>query len=109
MKKIITLFLLFIFFSCSQKPEEIKLSDLGTACEYLDASIMLVDEANKIRNENKNVKIGELEIEQLKLIDQKIKDIRNAGSKKYTIEEFKECSSYEILVEKFHTYNHLKF
>lgn len=95
------IFSLFIFFiNCTQKPEDINLSELKTACDYIDAYKKLLDASNKIKAEKKGEKIGEIELKQLNLLEKKISQVWDSGYKKYTVEEFKKCPGYNILIRE---------
>ena len=102
MKKTIKIFFTVIFIlsmltSCSQKPTEIKLSDLVTACDYTDAMEKCVDAITEIKKEADG-NFGDLSSdkkEYVSKLNRKQKQIRKALRKKFTRAEWEECESYE--------------
>lgn len=94
--------LVFIFTSwgCSQNPQEIKLSELHTACDYIDAIDQVCDAAIEIRGNRKFTDINEDEKKKIKDLKSKAYQIAFAGGKKYTAAEFKECPKQKELEEK---------
>lgn len=111
--------------SCTQKAEDIKLSDLKTACDFISAMGKVADA--QIKNEkDRDEKVAEIEelrtevmsteaLEKLikkqaevdekywdyrDVLKKKLKEIIEAGGKKYTYSEAKECPDYEMLEKK---------
>lgn len=91
-----------IISSCGTNAEDIKLSDLETACDYVDAQIVCA-EAIIDMGEDKDFSDFdewlEEDKEELEAIKKKVVEIRAAFRKKYTEAEFKECDSYEELLK----------
>ena len=113
MKKTIKIFFAVIFIlsmltSCSQKPTEIKISDLVTACDYLDAMEKCVDAILEIQKEAAELydgNIGDLSSDKEEYygkLKQKRKQIRKALRKKYDAEMYTQgqCESYKIYRKK---------
>ncbi len=89
-----------IMLGCTQKPENIKLSDLKTACDYVEAVEECVDAMTKIMDNKKREDLSQEDKDNMKVLKDKIKDIGKAASKKYTDDEAKECPSFERVKEK---------
>jgi hypothetical protein len=127
-KKIILLGLSIFMITCKQKPEDIKLSDMNNACDYLNAAERIIDaflERTKWENlsdeekegknvilkdprcESCNLYISENKIKELIVLADKFNDLDNAASKKYTIEELQECNDYDRLKIKFSIFGNL--
>jgi hypothetical protein len=111
MKKAIKIFFTVIFIlsmltSCSQKPTEIKLSDLVTACDYLEAMEKCFDAKQELKKEvdelyDGNIKNVPKEIkEYANKLKRKQRQIGKALQKKYTEAEWEECESYERIDAK---------
>jgi hypothetical protein len=94
--------LLFIFNSmgCSQNPKDIKLSDLHTACDYIDAIDQVCDVAIDLKGDKKVKDLTEEEKKKYQELETKAYQIAFAGGKKYTPAEFKECPKQKELEEK---------
>jgi hypothetical protein len=94
--------LVFIFTSlgCSQNPKDIKLSDLQTACEYIDAISQVCDAAIDIKGDKKVKDLSEEDKKKYQDLETKAYQIAFAGGKKYTPAEFKECPKQKELEEK---------
>jgi hypothetical protein len=112
MKKTIKIFFVGIFIlsiltSCSQKPTEIKLSDLVTACDYLDALEKCVDARIELEKEIDEVYDGNIKNlpkdkkEYANKLKRKMKQIDKALEKKFTRAEGEECESYKRLNAKW--------
>jgi hypothetical protein len=87
----------------SSNPEDIKLNDLKSPCDYVDAMqklIVAIDEvkgdlsASDLENTPEQTRI-------LRLV-RKMTKISDAGDKKYTEEELKECPNYAAVIGKAH-------
>ena len=105
MKKIMTilgvaLFASMIMGGCAQKPENIKLSDLETVCDYLDAMGKCGDAMIKTMENKKREDLSQEDKDYMNVLRDKMKDINKAAVKKYTDEEAKECPSFEAVKEK---------
>jgi len=127
MKKVMMAFIAFSFasmtmLSCTQKPEEIKLSDLKTACDFVSALGKIADagikweekydkeiikdhfdsekEGLEIYEKRKKEKEDKLFAER-EVLKKKLREITEAAGKKYTETEVKECPDFEMLEKKF--------
>ena len=89
-----------IMVSCTEKAEDIQLSDLKTVCDYVDAMEKVSDAAIKTRGDKSLEDLSQEEKNYLKVLKAKAKDIGKAAEKKYTNKEVKECSNYEIVKDK---------
>jgi hypothetical protein len=94
--------LVFIFTSlgCSRNPQEIKLSDLRTACDYIDAIDQVCDVAIDLKGGKKINDISEEDKKKYEELKSKAIQIAFAGGKKYTGAEFEECPKQKELAEK---------
>ena len=87
--------------SCSQKPTEIKLSDLKTACDYVDAIEKCFDALIELTGDMENFDdLPKNEQEYAKQLEDKLEEIGKAAEKKYTEAEIKECENFERVKEK---------
>ncbi len=105
MKKVMTilgvaLFASMIMGGCAQKPENIKLSDLETVCDYVDAMEKCGDALIKTHESKKREDLSKEDKDYMKVLKHKMRDIEKAAEKKYTADEAKECPSFEALKEK---------
>ena len=106
MKNLMTIFGAVIstslmFTSCSQKPTEIKLSDLYTVCDYMDAAEKCIDAIIENKGDAKSIsELPEEKQEYAQQLKQKLRKIGKAAEKKFTISEAKECKSFERIQEK---------
>jgi hypothetical protein len=83
--------------------DEIKLLDLKTPCDYLDAMEKVIDAAIEIRKKNEGKKLKNYSEEDKKSLDRykkKISEITKAADKKYTKAEAEECENFERIIEK---------
>ena len=105
MKNTTTFFVSILFASlvlsgCSSDPKDIKLSDLETVCDYVDAAEKVMDAAISI-GEKKDLKnLSKEDKEELKALEKKIEEIGKAAEKKFTKAEAQECKSFEKVAEK---------
>ena len=107
--------------SCTQKAEDIKLSDLKTACDIVNALIKVADAGIKWEEKyDKEIKEDDfdsekegLEIYQKRIkekeeklwaerevLKKKLREIIEAAGKKYTAAEIRECPNFEIVEKK---------
>ncbi len=105
MKKVMMIFVAMSFasmimLSCTQKAEDIKLSNLKTACDYIDAMEKISDAAIKTKGDKSKGDLSQEDKNYLKVLKNKIEDIGGSAKKKYTPKEFQECSNYEIAIDK---------
>ncbi len=109
MKKLLMIFGAVIFTSimlssCSQKPLEIKLSSLHTACDYIDAMEICIDAIIENKGEAKSIReLPEEKQDYAKKLKQKMREIEKAGMKKFTKAEVKECNNFERVFEKINS------
>lgn len=85
---------------CAPKPEELKLADLKTACDYVDALESLADEVIRIQGDRPKEKWTEEEKGRIKLLQKKAREVGEAADKKYTEAEFRECPNFGDLEKK---------
>jgi hypothetical protein len=108
-KSFLLVLITFAIISCSKKPEDIKLSDLKSSCDYVDALEIVIDEGLLLF---KNKKIEELSPEEhsyLQTLKTKLNDIGEAAEKKFTISEVRECSKFKLLDEKMEKFKQSLF
>jgi benzoyl-CoA reductase/2-hydroxyglutaryl-CoA dehydratase subunit BcrC/BadD/HgdB len=99
--------------SCNSKPEEIKLTELKTACDYIKAEESIVDEFLKLQEQHPEALKGlflfaagdkpiiETEFtNKFKKLYKKLEELDNASRMKFTSAEFKECSNTDVLDKK---------
>jgi len=99
------IFTSFMLTSCSQKPTEIKLSDLYTACDYMDAAEKCIDAIIENKGDSKSIsELPEEKQEYAKQLKRKLREIGRAAEKKFTISEVKECKNFERIQEKRHLF-----
>ena len=101
----VALFTSMIMLGCTQKPENIKLSDLKTACDYIDALEKCGDAIIKLKKRaltryQEGGKSLEDFSQEIKVLQEKIEVIGKAGDKKFTKDEFNECPSFDRIKEK---------
>ena len=116
MKKVMTilgvaLFTSMILLGCTQKPENIKLSDLKTACDYIDAlekcgdAIIKLKKLALIRYQEGGNSLEDFS-QEINVLQEKIDVIGKAGDKKFTKDEFNECPSFDRIKEKMNKIHH---
>ena len=81
------IFASFMLTSCSQKPTEIKLSDLDTACDYVDAIEKCVDAIIELKDYE-----GELPEEK--------QEYARQLNEKITEADVEECKNFETVQNK---------
>jgi len=86
--------------SCSKKPEDIKLSELKTSCDYVDALEIVLDKGISLFKNKKIEDFSPEEKSYLETLKIKLKQIVEAGEKKFTDLEFEECSNFKKVYEK---------
>jgi hypothetical protein len=94
-----TLFLMLTMFSisCSTNPDDIKLNDLKTSCDYVDAMNKVYDQMIKLKGKKTIDQLTQEEKSEMEVWTKKFKEIALAASKKYTEAEVKECADFEKL------------
>ena len=101
----VALFTSMIMLGCTQKPENIKLSDLKTACDYIDAlekcgdAIIKLKKTALTRYQEGGNSLEDFS-QEIKVLQEKIEVIGKAGDKKFTKDEFNECHSFDRIKEK---------
>ena len=107
----VALFTSMILLGCTQKPENIKLSDLKTACDYIDAlekcgdAIIKLKKLALIRYQEGGNSLEDFS-QEIKVLQEKIEVIGKAGDKKFTKDEFNECPSFDRIKEKMNKIHH---
>ena len=107
----VALFTSMIMLGCTQKPENIKLSDLKTACDYIDAlekcgdAIIKLKKLALIRYQEGGNSLEDFS-QEIKVLQEKIEVIGKAGDKKFTKDEFNECPSFDRIKEKMNKIHH---
>ena len=93
------IFASFMLTSCSQKPTEIKLSDLDTACDYVDAIEKCVDAIIELKDYEGE--LPEEKQEYARQLNEKITEIGKAADKKKITEaDVEECKNFETVQNK---------
>lgn len=102
MKKYLTLILLssMINVSCAQKPEDVKISDLQTACDYMNALEKVIDAAIKIGGNRSSEDLSQKDKDYLKVLFAKAEEIGEAAAKKYTAAEVENCPNFGRYLDK---------
>lgn len=90
--------------SCHTKPEDIKLNDLKSVCEYVEAMEQVIDADIKLMKERDISMLSDDERAYRKDIRKKLMEIAKAAEKKYSIAEVNECENFESFKEKFKQY-----
>jgi hypothetical protein len=114
MKKVMMVIIAFSFasmtmLSCTQKAEDIKLSDLKTACDFVSAMGKIADaQIKNDKDSNASIEKGTWSEESSKnanayreVLKNKLQEITEAAGKKYTEIEAKECPDFQMLEKKF--------
>ena len=83
--------------SCSTNADDIKLNDLKTSCDYVDAMNKIYEQMIKIKGDTKVSELGAEKKAEMEVCTKKMKEIALAASKKYTEAEVKECADFEKL------------
>ena len=104
MKKIILFLTLatlpFLFNSCGTDAKDIQVSDLETPCDYVDAWVQCVEEMIEIKGDKKEPsEFTAEEKAEFEAIEDKMREIRKAARKKYSLKEVKECENFKKLDE----------
>lgn len=92
------LFVLILLTECTQQPTDIKLSELKSVCEYMDALRKLSHQYIHLVGDRSLDELTMTEKLRLDELMMKWRDIEEAGQKKYTLAERKECKSYELVI-----------
>jgi len=86
--------------SCAQKPEDIKISDLKTACDYIDALEKVIDAALKIGDASSWEDLSQKDKDYLKVLLVKAEEIGEAAGKKYTAADIENCPNSVKYMDK---------
>jgi hypothetical protein len=97
LKTFLFLMLTMLFISCSTNADDIKLNDLKTSCDYVDAMNKIYEQMIKIKGDTKVNELGAEKKAEMEVWTKKMKEIALAASKKYTEAEVKECADFEKL------------
>jgi len=115
---VVTMLLVSItfFLSCKQKAKDIKLNDLKSACDYIDAGGIIADEMIELKKQHPRDialgfrmavaagdPIGEFKSEytsKYQALKDKLADIGKAAEKKFTEKEVQECDSFKKFLVK---------
>jgi hypothetical protein len=104
MKKIILFLTLatlpFLFNSCGTDAKDIQVSDLETPCDYVDAWVQCVEEMIEIKGDKKDEsEFSAEEKAEYEAVEDKMREIRKAARKNYSLKEVKECENFKKLDE----------
>jgi outer membrane murein-binding lipoprotein Lpp len=91
----------FLLAGCNSKPEDIKLNELNTVCDYVDALEKVVEADIKLMKEKKDTELSDEDIEYRGLLRKKLEEISEALMKKFSFAEMKECENFASFKEKF--------
>ena len=94
----VILFSSLMLSSCGTDAKDIKLSDLDTACDYVEAMIICAEEMTEIKgNKERRSELSDDEQDEYKEVWDKFRDVSKACRKKYTKAEVEECDDFEEL------------
>ncbi|MFN5318777.1 MAG: hypothetical protein ACK5CY_08045 [Bacteroidia bacterium] len=96
-KTAILIFSLPFLFGCSGQPEDIKISELTSVCDYTGALLKVCHKINDIAKGRKPEDLSAEEKEFVITLNKKFKDIDRAMGKKFTLTEAKECDEFKEL------------
>ena len=107
-----------ILAGCTKKSEDIELSDLKTACDYVDAYELLGDSMIKLMVLEPGIHKGreivtvfegvsQEEKDRFKVLKEKRRLVHRARLEKYTNEELMECSNYQRVLQQNDEYLHM--
>ncbi len=99
---------MFLLPSCSRKPADIKLNELTSVCDYMDALVSLSDEYIGLVGDRTWANLSPEEQARLDEMENKYEDIGQACEKKYTHAEIKECPSYQKAVDNHARMNEVR-
>ncbi len=100
LKKASILVFTAILTGCSHNSNDIKLNDLKTPCDYIDAMIIVTEDMLLLKGEKSDDQFSSEEKTKMKELESKFKEINMAAYKKYTAAEAKECENFDLLKEK---------
>ena len=102
MKKIISLFFVLniISTSCDQKPDDIKFSEIKTACDYIDALYLVTNSLDELLNDKNSAdEFTVNDLEKVNKMNQVIDELKYRFQSKFRSDEMKGCSNFEPLVK----------
>jgi hypothetical protein len=96
--KTTSLLLLTVFsISCSNNADDVKLNDLKTSCDYVDAINTIEENMIMLKGDKKTDQLTPQVKSEMEVWTKKLKEISLAAAKKYTEAEIKECADFEKL------------
>jgi hypothetical protein len=91
----------FSFSSCGKKAMDIQVSELETACDFVDAMELVIDEtAALVDGVTSKDALSSSQTTELEALTTKLQEISEAAEAKYTKAEAQECKNFERLREK---------
>lgn len=81
-------------------PLKIKLADLQSACDYLDAAQKLIIALDEEKGDAQVNELDEVKMKKIIRIFRKMEKVIEASEKKYTEAELKECANYDDVLGK---------
>jgi hypothetical protein len=86
---------------CKKSPMDIQVSDLKTACEFVDALESLMDEMIAVKGSAKAVEeLGASEQEKRMALAKKIAEIKKGAESKFSNSEAEKCGHYGSMQDK---------
>jgi len=83
-----------------KKAEDIVVSELRTACDFVDAIEIVVDEVIDVKGEKNWHELEEAEIEKIEKLFAKLEEIDSVAQDKFTEDEAKTCPAYDRVNKK---------
>jgi len=97
LKTTLLLMLTVFSISCSTNADDIKLNDLKTSCDYVDAINTIAEKMIMLKGDKKTDQLSPEVKSEMEVWTKKLKEISLAAAKKYTEAEIKECADFEKL------------
>jgi hypothetical protein len=82
---------------CSNDPSDVKISELDTACEHVDAIIDVMQAAVDTKGEQELYDLSEKDREYIKKLGEKGQLIASSMEDKFTPKEYESCDHFESL------------
>jgi hypothetical protein len=82
---------------CSNDPSDIKISELDTACQHVDAMIDLMEAAVEIKGDSEWYDLDEDDREYFEKLQGKLMLIAKALDDRFTPKEYESCDHFESL------------
>lgn len=105
--KISNLFFALILFvglavsGCKKSPMDIQVSDLKTACDFVDALESLMDEMIAVKGSaNSKEELSAADEQKRLALDKKIDEVKSGAEAKFPKEEAQKCEHYGSLQDK---------